>query len=315
MGSDKIKKGRPTAIASKGFFPHYPPLLMVEEWERPIAEAYKSIGVIPPIYELHPAGFTPTQAAFYLAQGVFCNRALKMLKGRPNEVLSGGASAAILQSDIQALSAEINHIQELAQEVGKPLAVPAAEFAYAFVLLDYAYSEKARKLDGLTLLANEVGGSKTAKKTSETLTDAFQKLLQIWTHLHGLKLIAEKWAENECELDAGTLSAFEYYSKAATHRAGAIREAFKNACAQAKERRGRGAKTLALPYTSAEVLAFYESLPKGSHSDYDRYAQTAEHFNVAYPKAPNLSDKKCKQLCTEARKARKAEKGVLEEVE
>ena len=78
----------------------------------------------------------------------------------------------------------------------------------------------------------------------------------------------------------------------------------------AKERKGRGNKATPWPYSAEEGLKRYENLPRkyGQEANYDRFQITADRLNADYPKAPTCTANTVRRLCTEARKAIKANK-------
>ncbi len=302
----------PIEISLKGFLPYYPPLLLVHAREERYVEALLASTPMPSLTEVHKDGLTPKQTAFYLAQGVFCARAPEVLRGEPNRVLPASACRPLLFSSIQALSAEIQNLSRLFRSIDRNVPAPDDQTAYSFVAPQAAYGRGYPDLsDFFVISASEVGGSGKAKKTTEALSKAFANLVRLWNHVHGLRLIAQKWSDASCQLDSGTLSAFNYYVHGACHQVSAAKTAFDNASALAHERRDRGVKVTPLPYTAEEVLTRYEAMPKGDTSDYERYEQVAEQLNAEYPKAPKLSLKRCKQLCTQARTAKKRPKRPL----
>lgn len=166
--------------------------------------------------------------------------------------------------------------------------------------------------NALTLPVNlkDLGGGNRSKKSTEEVSRALSAVSFVAYRLRALSLVAKLWGDNLEALPLPLYLALSDMLDSEYTRLGNYVGQLHGAMRAAKERKGRGNKATPWPYSAEEVLKRYENLPRkyGQEANYDRFQITADRLNADYPKAPTCTANTVRRLCTEARKAIKANK-------
>lgn len=185
---------------------------------------------------------------------------------------------------------------------------PDAE-ASAFLSLAIPSWRELREVLALPVNLKDLGGGNRSKKSTEEVSRALSAVSFVAYRLRALSLVAKLWGENLEALPVPLYLALTDMLNSECTRLGNRVGQLQGAMKAAHERKGRGNKVTQRPYAAEEVLNRYENLPsKYGQANYYRLQITADGLNAAYPKAPTCTANTVRRLCTEARKARKANK-------
>lgn len=180
----------------------------------------------------------------------------------------------------------------------------------AFLALAVTSWRELRKVPTLPVNLKDLGGGNRSKKSTEEVSRALSAVSFVAYRLRALSLVAKLWGDNLEALPLPLYLALNDMINSECTRLGSCVGQLYGAMKAAKERKGRGNKATPWPYSAEEVLKRYENLPRkyGQEANYDRFQITADRLNADYPKAPTCTANTVRRLCTEARKAIKANK-------
>lgn len=250
---------------------------------------------------------------FAIAQGAIMNAAEEQRAGA-GEPLAQPILKALMSGIAQRCSEERERSRRVYETIrfgpeGAKNSTPWAESSDETAFLMVAAYRVANKPElRLPVAVSDFGGGKSAPQAAERISAARTLLTILIARLDGLRRIAELWGGHLERLPVAYYEALNgevvETAKYLGYAVGRLQETVR----LAKERKDRGRKETARPYTPAEVLQAYESLEKRPHySDKDRYAAVAGKFNERYPNAPYpLTPRSCEHLCAQARKERRA---------
>lgn len=298
----------------QAFIPDRPPLALAQLCIETIGE---------------PCGFnfslTPDRlsVAFAIAQGAVMSRANDLgANAQPNTVeLLNPLLSSFLEDCRRRIEAKLTGA---AEAIGKATAQRPSTPEHLFhfdetdpdaatsVFLALAFTSWRKLRNVLTLPVNlkDLGGGNRSKKSTEEVSRALSAVSFVAYRLRALSLVAKLWGDNLEALPLPLYLALNDMINSECTRLGICVGQLYGAMKAAKERKGRGNKATPWPYSAEEVLKRYENLPRkyGQEANYDRFQITADRLNADYPKAPTCTANTVRRLCTEARKATKANK-------
>lgn len=298
----------------QAFTPDRPPLALTQLCIETIGE---SCGFN---FSLTPDRLT---VAFAIAQGAVMSRANDLgANAQPNTVeLLNPLLSSFLEDCRRRIEAKLTGA---AEAIGKATAQRPSTPEHLFhfdetdpdaatsVFLALAFTSWRKLRNVLTLPVNlkDLGGGNRSKKSTEEVSRALSAVSFVAYRLRALSLVAKLWGDNLEALPLPLYLALNDMINSECTRLGSCVGQLYGAMKAAKERKGRGNKATPWPYSAEEVLKRYENLPRkyGQEANYDRFQITADRLNADYPKAPTCTANTVRRLCTEARKARKANK-------
>lgn len=294
----------------QAFIPDRPPLALAQLCIETIGE---------------PCGFnfslTPDRlsVAFAIAQGAVMSRA-NDLGANAQQNSAEPVGPLLLKDCRRRIEAKLTGAAEaIGKATAQQPATPEHLFPFdendpdaatsAFLALAVTSWRELRNALTLPVNLKDLGGGNRSKKSTEEVSRALSAVSFVAYRLRALSLVAKLWGDNLEALPLPLYLALSDMLDSEYTRLGNYVGQLHGAMRAAKERKGRGIKTTQRPYSAEEVLKRYENLPSQyAQPNYDRFQITADGLNAAYPMAPTCTANTVRRLCTEARKARKADK-------